>query len=172
MTTGWQSIDNALSALGLRFGPPTADQTTGGSHAPNSEHYAGRARDYGDASSDVSAITKALLPYATGPNAPIDELFSSRDGVFMANGERIVPGDALRQDHYDHVHVGVRSGVDLAALIDPTAAAASSSAPTGTLTGLNVNGVGGIATTALFLAAGVGAIIVGAKHGFAGRQAA
>lgn len=137
--SAWQTIDAALAKLGLRFGAPTAGQTTAGGHVSGSEHYQGRARDYGDANSDVTGITQALLPYATGPNAPIDELFSSRDNVFMKNGAPITPDAALRQGHYNHVHVGVRQGVDLAAIIAGPGVGASPADPSSSVTATPVS---------------------------------
>lgn len=113
MSTGWASIDNALAALGIRFGAPTPGQTTAGTHVPTSEHYQGRARDYGDANSDSAAIVAALEPLAEGPGAPIDELFWSPGNVFLKNGAVISPDPSLRQEHYDHVHVGIKADTDL-----------------------------------------------------------
>lgn len=112
--SAWESIDRYLEGLGIRVGTPTLGQTTGGKHAPNSHHYDARARDYGRSSSDVRAITNALLPLARGDSAPIVELFDSTSGVFYKNGRPITPSASLRRGHYSHVHVAVAPGVDLA----------------------------------------------------------
>lgn len=117
--TGWEGIDQAVTMLGLRMGAPTVGQTTGGSHVSNSEHYQGRARDYGNAASDDSGIAKAMVAYATGANAPVDELFHQPTGNFWKNGSRITPSQALSDQHRDHCHVGVRAGVALANYIAP-----------------------------------------------------
>lgn len=113
----WESIDRALALLGLRYGPPSLGQTVGGTHVAGSEHYAGRARDYGTSDSDAGAIAQALVPYATGPDAVVDELFFSPAGIFYDKGQAFTPSAELRQGHYSHVHVGVRPGGDLAAAV-------------------------------------------------------
>jgi len=174
--TGWPSIDAALQALGIHFGAPTTGQTTGGNHVPDSEHYQGRARDYGNANSDDAAIVAALLPYAQGADAPIDELFYSPLGIFYKNGSPITPDPGLRQEHYDHVHVGIRPGVDLAAAVG------SGPGTTARLAGFPGSGilggaVGDVLTpirsallTATFVAAGVGLVVLGGIRGAKGRQ--
>lgn len=163
--TGWESIDAALMALGIRFGAPTAGQTTGGSHVAGSEHYDGRARDYGSADSDPAAIATALLPYATGPDAPIDELIYSPLGIFMDKGQPFTPTDEERQQHYGHAHVGVAPGVDLAAFV--------TGSPRATLTGFPGSGVLGdvvggflepfrrVAISIVFVGAGVALLVMG-----------
>jgi hypothetical protein len=163
--TGWESIDAALSALGLRYGAPTPGQTTTGDHVPNSEHFQGRARDYGTADSDAAAIATALLPYAQGPNAPIDELFFSPLNIFYDKGQPYTPTADERQAHYSHVHVGLAPGVDLAAAIGTGGAGAQ----------LVSTGIGGAvgsflaplrkaAFTAVFVAGGVGLLVLGAMR--------
>lgn len=168
MTT-WETIDKALSYLGIPFGAPTSGQTIGGSHDPNSEHYQGRARDYGNATSDPGAIAQALLPYAQGQGAPIDELFYAPLGIFYKNGSPITPSDALRQEHYDHVHVGIGPGVDLAAVVEskgPAGAATPTSlgsAVSGAWSALTdpVGSVRKIVLTGLFVAGGVALVAAG-----------
>jgi hypothetical protein len=164
--TGWPSIDAALSALGLTFGAPTTGQTTGGSHAPGSEHYQGRARDYGDANSDVKAVATALLPYAQGPNAPIDELFFAPLNIFYKTGQAITPDDALRQGHYNHVHVGIRPGVDLAAAIGggATATTVGSKIPGAGVVGDLLSPLKNTAFTVVFIVAGLGLVVLGGSR--------
>lgn len=108
MSDAWRSVDAYLGALGIRYGSPTVGQTTGGTHAPGSLHYSGRARDYGRSQSDMPAIISALLPFAEGPDHLIQELFGL--GVFWKSGRVITPSTSLRTAHQDHVHVGLRAG--------------------------------------------------------------
>ncbi|MCU1449339.1 MAG: hypothetical protein JWP02_1509 [Acidimicrobiales bacterium] len=170
--TGWESIDAALQLLGLKVGPPTPGQTTGGGHVSNSEHYQGRARDYGTADSDAAGIAQALLPYAQGPDAPVDELFFSPLNIFYKNGQAITPDDALRQEHYSHVHVGIRANLDLAAFIGAAKGALGGSGASATLTGgipgsgilgsaLGFDSLKKIGLTAVFVAGGVGLLVLG-----------
>jgi hypothetical protein len=166
MTTGWASIDAALSALGLSFGAPTPGQTTGGSHVPDSEHYQGRARDYGSAGSDPGAIARALLPYAEGPDAPIDELFYSPLGIFYKNGAAFSPSDSLRQEHYDHVHVGVRPNTDLAADVAGGAGAGATLAsfPGSGVIGDLLSPLRSVFFTVVFVGGGVTLLVLGAMR--------
>ena len=112
MTT-WQSIDSYLTAHGVHIGAPTLGQTVGGVHTSGSTHYAGRARDYGDANSDTGAVSVTLAPLAQGPNAPIEELFDGAHDVWFDNGQAFEPTKALRNAHLDHVHVALKPGVSL-----------------------------------------------------------
>jgi len=118
----WKRIIVAVKLLGLRCGVPSVGQTTGGHHASASLHYEGRAVDFGVATSDSARIARALAPYAKGPDAPICELIFNGTSVDEAfkNGSWIGAagyGRATWQEHRDHVHVGVRAGVDLAAVV-------------------------------------------------------
>lgn len=119
----WKRIIVAVKLLGLRCGVPSVGQTTGGHHASASLHYEGRAVDFvGVATSDSARIARALAPYAKGPDAPICELIFNGTSVDEAfkNGSWIGAagyGRATWQEHHDHVHVGVRAGVDLAAVV-------------------------------------------------------
>lgn len=113
--TGWNALDGLLAARGVRFGPPTVGQTTGGSHAHGSYHYAGLARDYGSGS-DLTAILATFRPYATGAGAPIVELFGL--DTFLDDGRPFTPSADLRADHQTHVHAAIRPG----AILDPAGA--------------------------------------------------
>jgi hypothetical protein len=152
----WELIDQLLERAGVRIGAPTPGQTTGGTHVNGSFHYEGRARDYGRSTSDVRAITQALLPYATGDGAPIVELFDSTSGVFMDNGVAIKPSEELRQGHYDHVHVALRAG----ATLDGTPSVPST--PLGTIGRFAVAGVQGVALQLILVAGGVALLGLGA----------
>ncbi len=99
----WPSIDAYLRAAGLRVGPPTMGQTTGGRHVSGSLHYDDRARDYGR-TSDYVAIARFLTPIALDPSGPIEELFGP--GVSIKNGRRIPQVSG----HDGHTHVGLKRG--------------------------------------------------------------
>lgn len=107
MTDPWRSIDAYLAAKGVRFGPPTIGQTTGGTHAKSSLHYVGRARDYGRSNSDLARILVELKPFAAGPAHLIQELYGV--ATYWKSGRPIVPSRSLRASHQDHVHVGLRA---------------------------------------------------------------
>lgn len=111
MSAPWRSIDDYLTAKGVRYGAPTVSQTTGGDHAPNSLHYAGRARDYGRHTSDLPTILAELLPFAVGPDHKLQELFGL--STFWKHGRVITPSAELRNSHQDHVHAGLREGATL-----------------------------------------------------------
>lgn len=114
MSFAWQSVDEFLRLRGIKVGAPTASQTTGGRHEPTSFHYVGRARDYGrNTGSDPDLIARTLEALAVGSAAPVIELFYSPLDIFYKNGVKIIPSDALRAQHQDHVHVALRSGIDL-----------------------------------------------------------
>ncbi len=118
----WHSIIAAVHDLGFAFGAPTVGQTW--QHhdplSPHSEHLQGRAVDFGDATAPSAAIAKALVPYATGPNATIDELIFAPLGIGFKNGVNIGEagyGAATWAGHFDHVHVGIRTGGNLDAAV-------------------------------------------------------
>jgi len=118
----WHNIIVAVRDLGFTFGAPTLGQTWQHNDplSPNSEHLQGRAVDFGDATSPSAAIARALVPYAQGPNAPIDELIFAPLGIGYKKGVNIGQagyGAATWAGHFDHVHVGVRPGADLAAAV-------------------------------------------------------
>jgi len=118
----WHNIIAAVRDLGFTFGAPTLGQTWQHNDplSPNSEHLQGRAVDFGDATSPSAAIARALVPYAQGPNAPIDELIFAPLGIGYKKGQNIGEagyGAATWAGHFDHVHVGVRPGADLAAAV-------------------------------------------------------
>ena len=171
--TGWRSIDAFLNGQGIRIGPPTVAQTTGGGHANGSLHYLGLARDYGDADSDVTAVTQAVLPYAVGPGAPVVELFSSRDGVFYKNGAAFVPDAALRAQHYNHVHVGVRSGVDLSTAQPPSGATTHPSAVLTSIGGSSSSvstSIGRVLVEGVFVAGALALVALGVTRTATGRS--
>ena len=98
---GWEVLDNYLKSKGVRIGAPTPGQTkpeknTG--HAPNSNHYKGLARDYGDANSDCVAVIQALLPHRN----LLLELYYAPLGIWH-------PGNV--GGHVDHVHAAIRADV-------------------------------------------------------------
>lgn len=103
MAGRWQDIDAYLESRGIRIGAPTIGQTTGGVHANGSRHYLGRARDYGVGDSDGPAVYAALVPFATGPNYQLEELFFGSAG--FDNGQPWV-----EPNHEDHVHAALKSG--------------------------------------------------------------
>ncbi|MFL6144513.1 MAG: hypothetical protein ACJ72N_21955 [Labedaea sp.] len=167
--TGWESIDAALRALGIRIGAPTPGQTTSGGHVAGSEHFQGRARDYGTSDSDADAIARALVPFAQGPDAPVDELFYSPLGIFYDSGKAYSPTPTERANHYSHVHVGIRPGVDLAAAVAGGAASSSSSGTATLISSIPGAGLVGdlfapirkTALTVVFVGAGVGLVALG-----------
>lgn len=111
--TGWRSIIEAVRDTGQSFGYPADTQITHGTHAAGSEHYQGRAVDFGTATSNPDAIFRALRPYAMGGRAAIDELFWDPSGEGWKNGSNIGPIG----HHSDHVHVGIPAGEDLAGML-------------------------------------------------------
>lgn len=104
----WREIDQFLRSRGIRIGPPTTGQTTGGKHAPTSYHYEGTARDYGLYDSDAPAVARALQPVAAQPNSPIAELFFAPLNIWYKHGHR-VPGSSIG-GHQDHCHVALEIG--------------------------------------------------------------
>lgn len=112
---GWQQIDAYLTSKGVRIGPPTLGQTTGGTHASGSYHYVGLARDYGASNSDSLGVFNTLAPLATGKNPPIIELYGS-DGRGFKNGQ---PVDGAKYDPASvaplsrHTHVAIAAGATL-----------------------------------------------------------
>jgi hypothetical protein len=104
----WRNIDAFLAAHGVRYGRPLVEQTTGGSHKPNSLHYDGRARDYGQSNSDLKAILGVLRPYAIGADHVIEELFGLT--LYVDSGKIFAPTKSLYASHQNHVHVGLRAG--------------------------------------------------------------
>lgn len=104
----WQEIDQYLRAHGVRIGPPTVGQTTGGSHAPNSYHYHGTARDYGLYDSDAAAVAKCLHPIARMRGTAIAELFFGPLNIWYVRGSRVSASDI--GGHMDHCHVALMPG--------------------------------------------------------------
>ncbi len=96
----WEEIDQFLRNAGVRIGPPRVEQTTGGVHAKNSNHFKGLARDYGDVDSDCRAVVAAVLPQ----KHLLLELYYAPLNVWHP---RNVGG------HSDHVHVAVRADARL-----------------------------------------------------------
>ena len=105
MSEAWTEIDAYLKARGVRIGPPTREQTTGGKHVPTSYHYRGTARDYGVHDSDATAVARALKPLACQANSPIAELFFAPLNVWYKHGYSI-PGFHVG-GHQDHCHVAL-----------------------------------------------------------------
>jgi hypothetical protein len=109
----WPKIDAELHLAGIRIAPTTPCSTDGprlqcGTHVPHSEHYEGRARDYGDHASDCEAIANHLRPYAQGPGHILDELFYAPTGDWWKNGTNLLRNQI--GDHDDHVHAGIVAG--------------------------------------------------------------
>ena len=106
-------IIEAARNLGLLVSDPAVTQTTGGTHVVGSEHYDGRAVDFGfnlqGGADNLEALYNAFLPYAQGPGHVIDELFYDPLGGW-ADGMNI----GAIGSHDAHVHVGVKPTVDLA----------------------------------------------------------
>lgn len=121
----WREIDRYLTARGVRIGAPTVAQTTGGTHADGSAHYAGLARDYGARSgSDLTGVLAALTPLALA--GQLTELYGLE--TFIKNGKRFTPKPALYDSHQGHVHAVIKAGVTLSA---PTGETAGVPASTG-----------------------------------------
>lgn len=103
---GWADLDNFLHAVGVNIAAPTLGQTTGGQHVPNSNHYKGLARDYGDVDSDCSAVAQALLPHTD----QLLELYFAPLGIWYPTN---VGG------HGDHVHTAIRPDGVLPTAVQP-----------------------------------------------------
>jgi hypothetical protein len=114
----WRNIDRFLAAHGVKIGPPTLGQTTGGAHKPNSFHYQGLARDYGRSSSDLPRILEVLRPWAIGPDRVLEELFGL--ALYIDAGRIFAPAKGLWASHQDHVHVALRAGRTLPLPAGPT----------------------------------------------------
>lgn len=112
---GFKGIEELVRALGFTFGTPTYGQTVGGQHAAGSEHYAGRAVDFGKSTSPAAAIAAALVPYAAGGGFSLDELIFAPLGIGYKNGVNIGEagyGAQTWADHRDHVHAGTPTAYD------------------------------------------------------------
>ena len=106
----WPNIDAHLDGEGIQHGEPTGPQTTGGTHAPGSLHYAGRARDYGNLDTPggnlgCDVIFRDLEQYAQGRDCILQELFWNPIGCWQ-RGVRIGPVAG----HWDHCHAGLADG--------------------------------------------------------------
>lgn len=130
----WETADNFLRKQNIRIGGPTLGQTVA-PRAYASLHPLGRARDYGNANSDVAAVAQAFKPLATGPNPAVVELFWSPGNVFYKNGQPFTPDSGLRSTHNDHVHVGIAPGADL------STATPGGSAPAAAVVAGNTGGI-------------------------------
>ncbi len=108
MSDQWREIDMYLKAHGVRIGPPTHGQTTGGKHSERSYHYAGTARDYGLWDSDAEAVARCLRPLAAARNSPLAELFFGPLNIWYQNGRRVSAGDI--GGHMDHCHAALVPG--------------------------------------------------------------
>lgn len=107
----WQAKRWCEQATGLDLGPDCLNQTTGGGHAPTSKHYIGEAFD---ASHNFEALARFLVPFATGPERWIDELFCSDIGIAYSSG-----AVSSFRDACCHTHVGLRAGAPLPSLTKP-----------------------------------------------------
>jgi hypothetical protein len=107
-TDQWRNIDRFLTECRVKIGLPTVGQTTGGAHKPNSLHYQGRARDYGQSGSNLRDIITVLRPFAIGPDHTLEELFGL--DTYIDNGRILSPSKGLWASHQDHVHVALRAG--------------------------------------------------------------
>lgn len=130
----WEILDAFVDEAGIRRGPPTLGQTTGGSHTGGSFHYRRQARDYGLNDSDANAISRLFAPIAKAHPDLIPEMFGA-DGVGFDNGAPYQsPGHT---GHHTHVAIGsgvtleqlraAGGGLDLAGAV-PIAASTSSTA--------------------------------------------
>lgn len=108
MAGTWKEIDDYLRAHGVRIGPPTTGQTTGGGHSTNSYHYVGTARDYGLYDSDAAAVARCLHPIARMRRSPLAELFFGPLNIWYVDGNR-VPGSSIG-GHMDHCHAALAPG--------------------------------------------------------------
>ena len=95
-----------LIKLGKRFGLAIQGdfQTTGGKHAKGSNHYAGRAVDFGDANNSQEAL-RALAAYARANPGRFRELYFNPLGWGIKNG-KIIKGLTMA-GHDDHLHIAV-----------------------------------------------------------------
>lgn len=104
----WAELKRWVAAHGFMVGRDCLEQTTGGGHATTSLHYTGMAVDFGDAGVDYVAIARWLVPFATGPDRVIDELFCADDGIAWSHG-----APSSFHDNPAHTHVGLRPGAKL-----------------------------------------------------------
>lgn len=99
-----QALEAKLAAKGF-----TAGSTTGGVHAPNSNHYSGSAIDYGDATNDMQKLWSVLRPQASA----FEELFGPSSltpgPTLMHNGVGF-SDPTLQSQHEDHIHVADTGG--------------------------------------------------------------
>lgn len=148
-TLPWHTVDRYLERHGVPVGhfpaqdlqPPHTDiymQTTGGTHAGNSLHPLGRARDYSEhQGANVEAAFALLLALAVGNTDDariyLHQLFYSPEDCFIQDGHRVpdevlLPGphqghpenprgQNLRAIHQDHLHVGLFEHVDLDGIV-------------------------------------------------------
>lgn len=109
-----QAIIDFATEKGIRGAANrSAGQVTSGTHASGSEHYQGRAVDFGGADSDAGAVEALFAPMAATPGSPVDELYGY-NGASFKNGAVLSPEPAGHKGN--HTHVGVRQGTTLDAL--------------------------------------------------------
>jgi hypothetical protein len=84
-----------------RFGL-TITSTTGGTHAPGSYHYQGRAIDISGSPAAMKAARKYIG--ANVPHAKLTELFYDGFGAYFDNGHKI---KGQLGDHGDHIHLAL-----------------------------------------------------------------
>lgn len=80
--------------------------TTGGTHAPGSYHYSGRAVDLASGSSRQMVRAQQAILKEIGA-ASILELFGPDNAAWVKNGAQIAgaEGSALEQQHDNHIHL-------------------------------------------------------------------
>jgi len=100
--------------------------TTGGTHAPGSYHYMGRAFDASNGSSPTSEMNAYALAAASQWGSKITELFYDPLGWYIKHGAK-VPGAI--GGHTDHVHTAFQKG-GLVSLIRKMAGGGSVRVPT------------------------------------------
>lgn len=107
----YRSLWTFLEGFGARLDNPDIDdldnrQTIGGSHTRQSNHYAKRAIDLGDAKNDMTTMRR-IAAYARRNPQHFAELYFNKLGWGIKNG-RIIKG--LKVDgHDDHMHLAVNA---------------------------------------------------------------
>jgi hypothetical protein len=105
LQNGGKQTYKDLLALGQRFGLRIdgSNQTTGGSHADGSLHYAGRAVDFGDAKNSRAQL-RALAAWARRNAHRVKEFYYDPLGWYIKDG-KVIKGAI--GGHGDHVHIAM-----------------------------------------------------------------